>query len=168
MFNRKLLATAAAASLVMLGSSNAFAASATGTANATIVAPLSISETTEMSFGDISPDADTATTVQLDDAGNVSSPDGAGLAGGTVDSGLFTVSGFGALTFDITLPANGVVTLTGPGPAMAVDNFVDSGGGSGTLAAGIATFTVGADLSVGANQTAGAYSGSYTVTVNYN
>jgi len=147
---------------------SAFAASVTGTANATIVTALSVSETTQMNFGSVSPDSSSATTVQLDTADGVTSPDGAGLVGGTPASGAFSVTGFGSATFAITLPANGVVTLTGAGPAMSVDNFVDSLGGAGALSTGSATFTVGADLSVGAGQTAGAYTGSYTVTVNYN
>ena len=169
MFNRKIL-VATTAGLVGLSvmSGSAMASSVSATANATIIAPISVSETTQMSFGDISPDVDNATTVQLDTADGVSSPDGAGIAGGTVASGAFSVSGFGTLGFNITLPGNGVVTLTGPGTAMSVDNFADSLTGSGSLSGGSATFTVGADLTVGANQTAGSYSGSYTVTVNYN
>jgi hypothetical protein len=167
MFNRKILATAVTAGLIMLGSSTASATTINGTASAVIIAPISIVQTTAMSFGDISPSVANATTVQLDTANTRTSPDGAGLAGGTVASGLFTVTGFGTLAFNITLPGNGVVTLTGPGTAMAVDNFVDSGGGTGTLAGGSATFTVGADLSVGANQTAGTYNGTYAVTVEY-
>jgi len=169
MFNRKIL-IATTAGLISLGafSGSVFAASVSAQANATIAAPLSVSETTQMNFGSISPDASSATTVQLDTADAVTSPDGAGLVGGTVASGAFSVSGVGTLGFTITLPANGTVSLGGPGTAMPVNNFSDSLGGVGALTAGSASFTVGADLTVGAGQTGGAYLGSYTVTVNYN
>jgi len=46
-----------------------------------------------------------------------------------------------------------IVTLTDPG--------------SGTLTGGTDTFNVGGTLAVGANQTAGSYSGTYSVAVNY-
>jgi len=169
MFIRKvLIATTTGLVSLILMSGSAFASNVSALAKATIIAPITVSETTQMSFGDISPDQLIATTVTLDTANGVTSGNGAGLAGGVVASGAFSVSGFGALGFAITLPGNGVVTLAGPGVAMAVDNFTDSLGGTGSLSAGAATFTVGAVLTVGANQTAGNYSGNYTVTVNYN
>jgi len=167
MLNRKVLVIATTASLIAFGgfSSSVFAASATGNASATIVAPLSITEDVAMDFGSISPDGTSATTVTITPAGAVSSPDGAGIAGGAPAAGQFTVTGFGTLTYAVSYTGG---NLTGPGANMAVSGFTDSIGGAGALAGGTETFTVGADLAVGINQTAGAYSGTYTVTVNYN
>ena len=107
------------------------------------------------------------------------SPAGARTAGGAVmlsSSGpgaaaAFLATGTRNKAFTIiTLPANGTVSLTGPGPAMAVDNFTSTPAaatGGALSAAGTATLLVGATLTVGAAQTPGAYAGTFSVTVNY-
>lgn len=82
-----------------------------------------------------------------------------------------TVEGQADYTYTITLPANGIVTLSGPGTAMPVNDFIAENGGvvtGGTLTSGEDEFTIGAKLTVGANQTAGNYTGSFAVTVAYN
>jgi hypothetical protein len=165
MFNRKLLAFVATAGLIAFGgfSSNVYAASVNGNASVDIVTPLSIAEDTAMYFGQVSPDADNATTVTLTAAGAVSSPDGAGIAGGTPAAGQFTVTGSGSLTYSVSYVDG---TLTGPGTNMTVTNFTDDS--TGTLSSGTETFNVGADLQVGAGQTTGNYTGTYQVTVTYN
>jgi len=50
---------------------------------------------------------------------------------------------------------------------MTVGSFTSTAA-TGTLAAGVATFPVGATLTVPANQAAGAYSGTFSVSVAYN
>lgn len=166
MLNRKILTIVTTAGLVGFGafSSNVFATDLTANASATIVAPLSITEDTALNFGSISPDGTAATTVTVDLADTASSLDGAGIvpASGAL-SGDFTVNGNGTLAIAVTYTAG---SLTGPGPAMAVSGFTDNA--PANLTGGTATFQVGADLAVGANQTAGGYSGTYTITVNYN
>lgn len=67
----------------------------------------------------------------------------------------------------ITLPDNSTVMLTSGSNSMALNNFVSTPSGSGTLTAGTQILSVGATLSVGANQPAGNYSGNFSVTVNY-
>jgi hypothetical protein len=56
------------------------------------------------------------------------------------------------------------------GNIMTVNNFQRTGGTSQLVldAAGDASFIIGADLRVGANQPAGNYNGTYQVTVSYN
>ncbi|MDO8301292.1 DUF4402 domain-containing protein [Lacisediminimonas sp.] len=71
------------------------------------------------------------------------------------------------LTYIITLPDNDVVTLTSGSHNMAVNNFVSTPSGSSMLVGGTQVLTVGATLSVGANQPQGSYSGNFSVTVNY-
>lgn len=166
--NKKLLvAVGAAIATTGMYSASLTAATVTANASANVLAPLDIAVgTNAMDFGDVSGDADTATTVVLTTAGTTSSPDGASAAG-TPTAGDFDVTGAGTLAYDITLPADGVVTLTGGGPAMAVDSFTDSAGGSSSLTGGADSFTVGATLTINAGQAAGAYSGTYDVTVNY-
>lgn len=167
MLNRKILAIATTAGLIAFGSfsSSVLAANATGTASATIVTPLSVVQTTAMNFGSISPDADVATTVDLSIAGVASSTDGAGIVPASgAQQGVFTATGSGNLAIAVTYSAGDV--LTGPGANMAIGSFVDDA--AAALTGGTEVFNVGATLSVGANQTVGGYSGTFTVTVNYN
>ena len=169
------LSTTLIATAIGLGAftMNAGAASVSGTANAKILVPLKIVEDVQMNFGDISPSFDATTTVVLSNGGAVGSPDGAGLMGGTVAAGQFTVTGVSSKTYAITLPDNITVTLidTGGngGTAMAVTDFNSNPVATGALTSlGVATIFVGATLNVGANQTASTYAGNYAVTVNYN
>lgn len=168
MLNRKILTIVTTAGLLGFGafSSNLFAADGTGNASAVIVAPLSIAEDVALNFGDISPDATDPTTVTVNTAGVASSADGAGIAGGAPAAGQFTVTGFGALAIAVTYTGGNLTCGACGGAAMAVSGFTDNA--AANLAGGTEQFEVGADLAVGANQTAGTYTGTYTVTVNYN
>ncbi len=81
MFKRKLLTTLITTGVVLgLGgfTMNASASTGTGNANATIVAPLTVTEAVggAMNFGSVSPDTVSATTVNLTSGGAVSSGDG--------------------------------------------------------------------------------------------
>lgn len=82
----------------------------------------------------------------------------------------FSVSGDPNLTYAISLPLNGTVTLgDGAGNSMNVNNFTSSPNGTGQLSgAGSQQLAVGATLAVGNNQPTGAYSGSFIVSVDYN
>lgn len=169
MNKKKLLSSAAAAALLTsVISQSVMAATDTGTANARIVTPIGVAETTEMNFGDIQPEAG-PTTVTLSTAG-VATPTGATIVTGSPSQGIFTVTGTEAATYSITLPADGTVTLSGPGPAMNVDGFNHDAGATPAIGVGgSSTLSIGAILSVAGSvtQTAGDYSGSYDVTVDY-
>lgn len=82
----------------------------------------------------------------------------------------FTVSGDPDATYTIQLPGDDFVKLTGPGADMAINDVVSSPSGAGGQlgGSGSQTLSVGGALSVGSGQTPGNYSGSLTVTVNYN
>lgn len=82
----------------------------------------------------------------------------------------FTVTGDPNATYTIELPANDFVKLTGPGADMVINDFTStpSEAGGQLSAGGSQTLSVGAALQVGSGQTAGQYSGSFMVIVNYN
>lgn len=82
----------------------------------------------------------------------------------------FTVTGDPNATYTIELPANDFVKLTGPGADMVINDFTStpSEAGGQLSAGGSQTLSVGAALQVGGGQTAGQYSGSFMVIVNYN
>jgi hypothetical protein len=142
--------------------------SATATATAVIVTPISISHVADMSFGNIITDADGGTVV-LVPAGTrtlngLTSPS----VPGTVTAASFTVSGLDGATYSITLPASH--TISSGGNNMTVDTFTSNPSGTGTLTGGTQALNVGATLNVGASQPAGTYTNGsgFTVTVNYN
>ena len=88
---------------------------------------------------------------------------------GTASAAQFTISGTPGAVFVITLPADGTVFISdGASAPMALNGFTSSPAGVGLLpGGGTQQINVGATLSVGAAQAPGSYTGSFTVTVNY-
>jgi len=75
----------------------------------------------------------------------------------------------GALNTAYSVTIDTTATLSSGVNSMTVSTFATNlTSGAGTLSAtGTATVNVGATLNVAANQAAGAYSGTYNITVNY-
>jgi len=151
---------------------NAFAqATATATTTATIVAPIAISKTVDMNFGNVATNG-TVGTVVLTPAGTRSATGGVTLpaTAGTVTAASFAVTGSGTFTYTITLPS-APITLTGTTAGVTASTFVSSPSGTGALTAGAQTLLVGATLNLPVSTVAGSYvnnTGGLTVTVNYN
>jgi hypothetical protein len=160
---KKLLLAASIA--MMSASGSAMAADATGSASVTVAQPIAVSETTSLNFGTITSSA-SAGTVVISTAGARSVTGGVGELGGSPAAASFSVTGEGNNAFSISLPSS--ASLTGPGTAMTVNAIAHNAGGTPSLSGGSRTFSVGATLNVGASQTAGAYTGTYSVTVSYN
>ena len=153
---------------------NAYAATASGTANATVVTPISISAALDLRFGSFSTSA-AGQTVQIVANGGTRNLTGAlsvGSGQNAFGAGTFSVAGDGNLTYAITLPANGVVNITtGAADAsrtMAVTGFTSFPATTGALTTGAQTLAVGATITTVASQVAGVYSGTYNVSVDYN
>ena len=142
---------------------------ATATGSATIITPIAISKTTDMNFGNVAVSA-TAGTVVLTPASTRSKTGGVTLPAvtGTVAAAAFAVTGLGASTYSITLPAS--YTITSGANNMTVNAFTSTPSVTGALTAGAQTVQVGATLNVGATQAAGTYTNAtgFNVTVNYN
>jgi hypothetical protein len=158
---RSLAAVAAVAALG-LASDPASATSQTGNASATILTQISVTAGTAMAFGSIAPAA-AGGAVVLQPNGTI--PAVAGFAfGGSPAAGTFTVSGASGQPVNISFSSGN--TLTGPGTAMPLGTFTTTGAPA-TFGASSFTLNVGATLTVNANQTAGSYNGTYTVSVDY-
>lgn len=157
-----------AISVLMLAFSAGIFAQATATASAVIVAPISITQTADMSFGNIIAGAG-AGTVVLTPAG-VRTPTGVTFpsVGGTVTAASFTVSGLSGATYSISLPLTH--NIVSGANSMVVNAFTSTPSGTGTLTGGSQVLNVGATLNVGAAQPAGSYTSAagFLVTVNYN
>ena len=140
-------------------------------ATATVASPLSITAATALGFGSFVADSAAGTVVIAPQStgfrsktGNISLMDSGAGAPSTV-----SVSGSPNMTFSVNLPTSSV-TLTGPNSSvMTMSSFTSSlGAAKGTIGGGgTASFLVGATLNVGASQTAGSYTGSFSVTISY-
>lgn len=189
MFNRKfftVLATGAILALGAMSSANA-ATDAAATANATIINPLTITETAALDFGSVGPDAVTAVqTVVLTPGGFISTTGGATALGGEV-VGSFDVTGESTQTYVINGPAS--VSITDGTDTMTVNTFrfTSSNNGAGctnsdaatcnlaplTLpgvapGTGTDTLSVGGTLNLDNVQNPGVYSGAFPLEVIYN
>ena len=169
---------ATAAALLVMAAAGAQAADGTGTANATVVRPIAIANSSpHLRFGSFSTTA-AGQTVAISTAGarNVSGAIGVGSGQNAFGAASFAVTGEGALTYTITLPASPISITTGggaPEETMSVGSFVSNPTGTGLLSgiagtAGSQTLLVGATLTTVANLVPGIYSGNFTVTVQYN
>ncbi|NRA30903.1 MAG: DUF4402 domain-containing protein [Parvularculaceae bacterium] len=165
---KKILAAAVGlvgSSAVLFGTT-ALADSANFDASATILEAITVTKTADLEFANIAPDAVTAGTVAISAAG-VRTCDPVLTCSGTAAAAAFDVTGATGAAFTVTLPA--AANITSGGDNMLVDNFTTSlPGNAGTFFGGAANFTLGGTLNVGAAQAAGAYTGSFTVTVEYN
>jgi len=139
------------------------AATVSTTVGANILQPIAVSKAADLTFGDVYPDGTTTGTVTVDFAGGRTFAGGAAAGTATGTAGVFTVTGEAGSLYALTIPAS--VALTGPGTDM---NVSLSNNSLGDLTTGTETFQVGGVLNVGIAQTAGAYSATFDVTVNYN
>lgn len=170
MKNTKNKMIAIAVSLVAFSTSSFAQNTATNsdaTASTNIVAPIAITNSASINFGNVVASA-AGGTVVLGTNGSVTPTGVTTLSGITPTAAEFTVTGDQNFTYSVTLPGNTDVTLAQQGAtSMALTNFTSNATGSFT--SGSETFKVGGTLHVGANQASGLYvSSGFDVTVTYN
>lgn len=163
--NIRTLKAVAAGSVLALGlvSGAANAATADGTARATILQQVTVTNTSDLQFGTVAIGTGGGTvTVSTGGARSCGSTlvcSGASTAGG------FSVAGASGMNVGISVPGSVTLTEVGGGSMAATLN---SSAATLTLTGTAAdAFTVGGSLNVGATQAAGAYAGTFTVTVAY-
>lgn len=159
-----ILATFAAAIAVPAAAAPGDTATTQGTANAEIVAPISITHTAgaALDFGTMTAGGGGTVVVTAAGAGS-DTGDVTLLTGSTNSADAFTVAGDANRSFTIVTGA-GTVTSGGNNMSFTTAPSAASDTLDGT---GAASFTVGGTLTVGANQAAGSYTGSYDATVTY-
>jgi len=143
-------------------SSSAYAISATS--NARVVTPLAITQTTALEFGSF---ASSATAGSITQAGVVTGGVTAVASGSTRSGGVFAVTGESSATTAYTFNFPATATITSGVNNMTVALTLASGTSARTLTSGTNTVTINGTLTVPANQVAGAYTGTYSVTVAY-
>lgn len=169
----RLALAVASAMAASVASPVAFGATAIATASAVIVAPVGISNTSSLSFGNFDPA--TTGTITVDTAGNRSAS-GVRLAGGTPSAAVFSISGQAGLSYTITY-AGTSTSLRNGADSLELAIVSDLGGAatsagtpvaSGTLGAGPTSLRIGGVLTVGSAANApGAYTGAIAVAVQY-
>jgi hypothetical protein len=143
---------------------------ANGTATATVVAPITVTENFPMNFGDIAVGTVGGTVILATDGTRSVTGDVDAVSSTPGTAATFNVTGVAGAAYTI---GYGAGTLTDGGVnSMAVNGFSDTS--TGTLAGGSELISVGATLTVTGSQVPGSYSTAnaggtpYTVTVNYN
>jgi Mat/Ecp fimbriae major subunit len=163
MLNKFKMALAGSVMAAAMLSSGAHAATATGTAKVEILVPVQLSTVADLDFGLVAASG-AAGTVTLPVTSNTRSCSANVVCVGTASRG----------SFQVTNASNGQViqlsatnaTLTGPGTSMVVTTALSNA--SITFnSASLQTVNVGGTLAVGVNQAAGNYTGSFTVTAQY-
>jgi hypothetical protein len=147
---------------------NSHAATASADGTATVIEAMGITKKADLRFGKFA--AGTGGTVVMSTAGGRTKTGGVTLS--SLDAGgaaSFAVTGDTTATYAITLPSSAVtITRTGFTETMSVGTFVSDPSGTGQLTSGAQTLLVGATLTVGSGQVAGAYAGAFSVSVDYN
>lgn len=172
-----LTALTGGAALLAASPAAAQSADADAQAEAIILRPLSFFIVDELHFGDIIPNPSAAGTVRLQPNGTRTATGGVILVGNSHQPSRFAGLGRFNQQVTISLQSNSI-WIYGPGPRMRVRNFEIGSTPTAILstsplrfriasATGAFNFPLGAILEVGANQTAGDYVGTYTITLNY-
>lgn len=152
---------------------NADQASATATGQVTIIRPLTIVNTSnqKLDFGRVvQPRTGNSTITLSNSTGAVSTTGTAVALPGTTTFAPFVATGEGGQAVTVTVPAT--FDLSGPGLPITV-NLTPTVNGSTTLSgtlgsSGTKAIDVGGNFDLSSGQASGAYSGTFTVTVQYN
>ena len=161
MLNKKIAMLGAA--VAALASTGANAATQTATAEVKIIAAVTLTQNVGLDLGTVASSA-VAGTVALPTGSNTRTCSASVTCVGTATRGQFTVAGATATyNVGITVPAS--TSLTGAGAPMNLTLVPSMTSFTSTGAAQI--FYVGGTLSVGANQVAGTYTGTYNVSADY-
>lgn len=138
--------------------------------DAKVIAPISGSNSNDLDFGTLTRSSiPGSVTIAVTPEVGISSSGGVTILATLLYSpALFSVTGENNAQFTISLPDNNTVKLTrtGGNEQMSVTGFSHN---SGLVLSdtGTASFKVGATLNVGADQVAGDYTGSFSVTIVY-
>jgi Mat/Ecp fimbriae major subunit len=155
-----------AVSAIAMGSNAAYAATATADAKATILSPITIAKTADLDFGTIAVNAgDTVTIPATSDTATCGATAGNLICAGTTSRAKFNVTG--AANTSVSISSDASVSLTSGANSMSA-TLVRSANAATLSATGAGSFDVGGALTVGGTQAAGAYVGTFNVTVNYN
>ena len=136
-------------------------------ATITIINAIEINQLRDLQFGDIIPDDGAASSLTINPNSTVSSSGPATFLG-PFQAAQFRISGAPGLGFTIAVPDAPLTIFAVTNDTMTVDGLSSSlGAGSTIPGGGTIDLFVGGRLTVGASQATGLYSGTFSVSVNY-
>lgn len=150
---------------------NAQTNNANASASAIVKKALTIEKVADLSFGTFAGKSTATSDVIVSYSGDrTGTADMIGTSG--VSAAQFAINGESNQEISITLPESDVTLSDGDGHTMLIDdtsfNCDKTVAGVSLSGTGSLTINIGATLSVGINQMPGSYTGSFTVSVNYN
>lgn len=166
MIYRKVFTSLAAMMVLLCVSETGMAASAVTTIKVSVVRFLSITNTSLLEFGTVSP-SKTAGTVFINTDGNRFTTGGVTIdPGGLFTPAKFYIEGKPDSQFTITLPIK-VVLRDGNGNTIDVDNFQTDITAGQLNSSGTLEINVGGQINLDPSQAGGDYSGTMVVELNY-
>lgn len=145
---------------------------ATASGSATIIQPISASATAPLAFGTIVKPTDASTaTVSVDNSGTRSITGSAAALGSATAAG-FAIVGEGGSSYTVSVPSS-IDLVAGTNTLVVTTTNNSTGGGIlGGAGASIGTtqtntFGVGGSFNISNGTASGAYTGTFTVTANY-
>jgi len=151
--------------VVFAGLQIAEADTAGASAGADIIPPLMVMAWEELDFGTIVPGTDQSGEVSLSPAAERTCLAPLSCPRDDAQPARFAIGGETGRVFTVGLPAS-IELENETGSTMTAHNLV-SAPESGVISAGKAEFLVGGTLTVSSSQPVGVYTGTYTVTVEY-
>ncbi|MFN3620800.1 DUF4402 domain-containing protein [Sphingorhabdus sp.] len=163
MLNKTKIALLGAMAVAATASTGAQAATQTANAEVDIIAAVQLAQNASLDFGVVASGA-SAGTVELPTGADTRTCTAGLTCVGTAQRGQFTVSGAATgFTVAISVPASTTLTSGGNTMTLALTPSITSF----TSVGAPQVFYVGGSLAVGASQPAGNYTGTYTVSADY-
>lgn len=163
MLNKAKIILAGAAAVAAMSSTAAYADTENATATVQIIGAVDLTKFADLDFGTVASSA-AAGTVVLPTGSNTRTCTGVTCVG-TASRARFQVTS-ATNGYVIAISHSPTASLTGPGAAMAL-TLASSASSITFNSASLQDIFVGGTLSVGANQAAGTYNGTFTVTADY-
>ena len=140
-----------------------------------IIAPIGITAGADLAFGSIIVGAGEVTVTTAGAISFTNAANDPGNQNKIVTAGVFNVTGQPSYTYAVTLPADDAANTTYDSDPMLLKSFncvttqTSATDNTGALnGSGVDVITVGATVTVAADQTEGSYTGLFNVTVAYN
>jgi hypothetical protein len=129
--------------------------------------PITVSTLAQLSFGKLA--AGSGGTVVMATSGSRTKTGGVVLLStGPGSTAIFRLQGTPSQAFIVTLPGNTTVNMSSGAESVRVTDFTVSPGSTGTFnGVGTQNLTIGATMNVDSNKVPGDYSGTFSITIDY-
>lgn len=159
-----LVAAGAALATATLNTGAAQAATASASATAKILAEVTVTKTADLNFGTVVIGA-VAGSASVAPGATTATCGGGAICSGSAGAANFNIVGTPNELLTISVP--GTASLTGPGGTLTATLAANASSGASLGATGTLPLGVGGSLAVPGNTLAGTYSGTFSVSADY-